>query len=593
MMVGLVAMAAASCAEEPMVQYNPEKTVAPVLEGPEAESFVLAEDKSKEVFGTFTFSEADFGVPTAVRYTLYADLKGNDFAYAKKIKSLDTPLEGAPSFAPEVSEINSIVLKFIKDRTAEGEELNPVADVEFRLTAEWMGEGNPTGVVLHSNVLSYNVTVFIVKSEDVDYSVYEKVWVIGNYCGWNFDNTQFLYNLEGDDVKYQGIIGFGGKAADGWKMSGVANWDDSCNWGCEDGVEYEAEAATTQLINDGGSKDIKHYSKNFYHISYNKTSLELSISLGFNEVGVIGLGGDWTEGVPMTFDAKKQLFYADVDVPSATEFKFWFDKSWDVYDLGGDMTALTKGGDNIAIDAGKYRIVLDLMNFDAPTARISEDEYGAADTPDDGEGDGEGEDEGTTTEGPTVAILCEDTGWEQTNLHGWNFGVTFDWPGLAADGTATLGGKQYCYWILDNVDVTNTDAGVIFNNGTVQTVDMKPGAIDGNKCFRVKLDDANAEGKLGWEELEVPSIRITYKNEENWGEVCIYGWGSTYAFGEWPGKPMTKEGDVWVYDIPVTHLGETQSLIFNNNNNGAQTVDLTGNVLNSDLTFDSSNAQIK
>lgn len=56
---------------------------------------------------------------------------------------------------------------------------------------------------------------------------------------------------------------------------------------------------------------------------------------------------------------------------------------------------------------------------------------------------------------------------------------------------------------------------------------------------------------------------------------------------------MTKEGDVWVYEIPVEHLGKSTSLIFNNAGQGAQTVDLGPFTLNVDLVFDNSNAAIK
>ena len=56
---------------------------------------------------------------------------------------------------------------------------------------------------------------------------------------------------------------------------------------------------------------------------------------------------------------------------------------------------------------------------------------------------------------------------------------------------------------------------------------------------------------------------------------------------------MTKVGDVWVYDIPVEHLGKSTNLIFNNAGAGAQTVDLGPFVLDKDYVFDNSNAAIK
>ena len=594
LMVGLIAMAAASCEEESFVQYNPENAVAPVLASEDlaAEPVVFTEEQAGENFATFTFTEADFGVSAAARYTLYVDLKGNNFASAKKIKSYDTPLGEDSSIAISVKDLNAIVAKFIKDTTPADAEMNLTAEIEFRLTAEWMGEGNPTSVALYSNVLSATVTIYQVKSALPDYSLYDKAWVIGDYCGWNHANTLFLYDIAGDGV-YKGVVDFGAKAANGWKLTGVAGWDDSCNWGVDGAAEYTEEAATSQLISGGGSGNITNYSKRFYNFSFDKASLVLTMNHGFDEVGVIGIGDDWTEGYTMTYDAKTQLFYADVVVASDTKFKFWFDKGWD-FNLGGSADALENNGDNMDIAAGNYRIYLDFNDFKAPKAIVSEDMYNAGSTPDSGDGDGEGDAEGDgegdddTAETITVTIFCEATGWETTNLYGWNFGVDLGWPGVPADGTTVLSGQEYCYWTLEGVDPTAENPGLIFNNGSTQTVDILEGPITGNKCFKV----VEATGKWNYELLELPSIKVSYTNPAAWEAVCIYGWNGP-DFGGWPGQAMTQDGDNWVYYISAEYFGGSTFLIFNNNNNNAQTVDLGPFDLNGDLEFNAENAQIK
>ena len=589
-MVGLIAMAAASCEEDSFVQYNPENAVAPVLASEDlaAEPVVFTEEQADETFATFTFTEADFGVSAAVRYSLYVDLKGNNFASAKKIKSYDTPLGEDSSIAISVKDLNAIVAKFIKDTTPADAEMNLTAEIEFRLTAEWMGEGNPTSAALYSNVLSATVTVYQVKSALPDYSLYEKAWVIGDYCGWNHGNTLFLFDIAGDGV-YKGVVDFGAKAANGWKLTGVAGWDDSCNWGGEDGKTYDPEASSTQLISSGGSKDIKHYSKRFYNFSFDKTSLVLTMNLGFNEVGIIGIAEDWTVGYPMTYDAKTQLFYADVVVTSDTKFKFWFDKGWD-FNLGGSVDALENNGGNMDIAAGNYRIYLDINDFAAPKAIVSEDMYNAGSTPDSGDGDGDGDGEGEDeVELINARVFCEAvSGWEQGYLHGWNFGIAFEWPGREADAKTTLGGVEYYYWTLEGVDPTNEGAGLLFHNNIGnQTVDINDGALDGNRCYRV--GEAGENGKLGYEKIELPMVKITYKNENGWDAVNVYGWGGP-AFGEWPGQPMEKEGDVWVYYVSAEYLNTC--LIFNNGA-GTQTVDLGPFDLVTDYEFDNTNAAIK
>ena len=90
-------------------------------------------------------------------------------------------------------------------------------------------------------------------------------------------------------------------------------------------------------------------------------------------------------------------------------------------------------------------------------------------------------------------------------------------------------------------------------------------------------------------------MKITYKNEEGWTGVSLYGWGEgcDFSLGDWPGASMTKEGDVWTYSIPAESIGKNVKLIFNNNGGGAQTVDLGPFTLNQDWDFDNSNATIK
>jgi hypothetical protein len=242
---------------------------------------------------------------------------------------------------------------------------------------------------------------------------------------------------------------------------------------------------------------------------------------------------------------------------------------------------ITGGGSgDMTLAAGNYDIWFDLTNTKVyiitPGKPISEAVGGGVVTPEVPEG------------ARAINILCENPGWETANLYGWEAATSFDWPGIAYTGVATLGGAEYFYWTLDAANWGKTP-GLIFNNGSVQTVDITGVTLDGDKCFRLTA----ADGNLGYEAIDCPVIKITYKNEAGWDTVSMYGWGDLGDFGGWPGVPMTKEGDVWVYELPVEHLGKSTSLIFNNAGAGAQTVDLGPFVLTEDLVFDNSNAAIK
>jgi hypothetical protein len=154
----------------------------------------------------------------------------------------------------------------------------------------------------------------------------------------------------------------------------------------------------------------------------------------------------------------------------------------------------------------------------------------------------------------------------------------------------------------------------VFKNFTTATdteLKFAPGAWSGDKggdsfALDTEIPTASANIKvpagtynvwlkkdLSVYKFTVPAetIKIIYKNPAGWAKVNIYGWGDL-GFGDWPGKAMTKVGDDWVYEIEKSNAGKSVSLIFNNGS-GAQTVDLGPFTLGSDMTFDSSNAQIK
>jgi hypothetical protein len=80
--------------------------------------------------------------------------------------------------------------------------------------------------------------------------------------------------------------------------------------------------------------------------------------------GIIGSAtpGEWSTDTDMTWDAVGGVFTATLDL-IAGEMKFRANDAWD-YNLGGDISALTPGGDNIAVStAGNYTITLDPWNF--------------------------------------------------------------------------------------------------------------------------------------------------------------------------------------------------------------------------------------
>lgn len=570
-MLAAVIGLSSACQELEHVVYDPNDVVAPVLNA--VEDINISMDNISTGSVSFSWVAADFGVPTQIAYTLdmSADVNGET-----KVVNIFKNVTGTLGSVSYESLNGKLLYDFNFAPGVEGE-------VNFTLYASLN-----VGDKYASNVVTAKATAAVAER------TYPTVWVIGDYCGWDHKATQFLYDYAGADDIYSGVVDFGEKAANGFKLTGIAGWDDTCNWGEEVKATEADEPSSIQLITGGGSQDIKRYAKRFYGFSFSKSTLVLTKNYSFDKVGIIGLNGDWNNDIEMSFNsaAQKQVFYADIEVAAATEFKFRMDGGWDL-NFGGDMKALSQGGNNIAIEPGNYRVYLNLNNPEAVTCTLDTRMYGQEEgsgntTP---EPEPEPEPDPELPEGArAINVLCVNPGWETANLYGWEAATSFSWPGIAYTGKANLGGTEYYYWTLEAANWGKTP-GLIFNNGSVQTVDITGVTLDGDKCFQ--LGEAGADGKLTYEAIDCPVIRITYKNEAGWDAVSMYGWGDLGDFGGWPGAPMTKEGDVWVYDLPVEHLGKSTSLIFNNAGAGAQTVDLGPFVLTEDLVFDNSNAAIK
>ena len=368
---GLAAFMAASCVEEEsFIQVDTDSFLAPVLNDFTPAVTELTEAEAANTFATVPFTAADYGVASSVNYTLYASLAGTDFAKEKQV--------GMPVTSPK-TEIKVTVLDMNKVLTSLNCVPGTEVELDFRVKAEWMGEKVPVdGTALYSNA---------VQASAIPYSMektYDPVWVIGDYCGWSHDKTLFLWNYKEDGKVYTGLIDFGKADADGnivsvakngWKITGKAAWDDTCNWGEETKAKEADEPSSIQLITGGGSQDIVRYAKRFYGFSFDKTTLELKKLVSFDKMAIIGLNGDWDNDIVMEYSKYKQRFYADVEVAAETEFKFRADGGWD-YNLGGDLDKLTSGGGNLKISAGNYRIYLDMNNADVYTATISADAYG-------------------------------------------------------------------------------------------------------------------------------------------------------------------------------------------------------------------------
>ena len=571
--MALAGVAFASCTQEHIdVQYFPENAVAPVLG--DIAGCDLAEGGADIVV---EYTKAEFGVATAQSHNLYIS-KSEDMADMKKAKA--TFGEGTITLTQ--SDLNVVALDFA--------EAGANVDMYFAIVANLNTDKGAAvaGTELYSNIVKATFKSFV--ADVLPTEKFEKVWVIGDYCGWDHSKTQFLFDYTASGTTFAGIVDFAdaegvSKAANGFKLTGVAGWDDSCNWGLEDNTTAEAEATSLQLITGGGSQDIKAYAKRFYGFEFDNTTLVLKKSWSADQIGIIGLNGDWENDIVMEYNPKWTRFYADIEAADATEMKFRADAAWDL-NWGVDCA---QGGDNIAVAAGKYRVyfnpVTGLIEFNAG-------KYGTAEDTDANGGGGETpEPEGPQTEPDRWGVVGTLTGW-----------------GGEADLYMSEVGENL--FVRTNVTLTAEDQfKVRFNNGW----DINAGAAGDVEPFAVTVGE-ELELVAGGKNLSAPAgtydiyfnvvdykmwvmnagdtpggVEVkTYKlyadvRAAGWNSCNLYSWGDLGDFaGSWPGSAMTAEGDYYVWAFDASANGKTINVVLNNGE-GSQSVDIKDIVINDDI----------
>ena len=572
--LALAGVVATSCTQEHVeVQYIPGNVVAPTLGAIEGCDLV---DGGADIVVDYT--AADFGVATANVHNLYV-AKTEDMADMKKASKAKFE-NGTITLAQ--ADINVLALEF--------GEAGASIDLFFAIVANLSTDKGAAvaGTDVMSNVVKATFKSYV--ADVLPTEKFDKVWVIGDYCGWAHDKTQFLFDYTSSGNVYSGIVDFNkdgaSAAANGFKLTGVAGWDDTCNWGLEDNTTAEAEAASLQLITGGGSQDIKAYAKRFYGFEFDKTTLVLKKTWGADQIGIIGLNGDWETDIVMEYNPKWTRFYVDIEATADTEMKFRADAGWDL-NWGVDCA---QGGGNIAVAAGKYRVYFNpatgLIEFNAKNFGTEEDT---------------GANGGGTTPEPEPEPGIEENRWGVV-------GTINSWGGTPDLYMNEVGENLYARM---GVTVTADDQfKVRFNNGW----DVNAGAAGDVEPFAVTVGEEmalvaggknlsapagtydiyfNIENYKMWvmPEGETPS-GVEVKSLKIYGDVSATGWtncnawiwdaaGANYTGGNWPGEALSMEGDYYVWNVPASLMGATVNVIFNNGSE--QTVDINGVVLSDNV----------
>ncbi len=346
----------AGCYKPEMIQIAaPEDVVAPVLEAVEGPIEITPANMGLEKV-TFNWSAADYGVMTQVNYSLEA-------ATAAAPDTKVTITSGLTATTAELTyeALNQILFNDLKlnDGVAE--------DVLFMVGAK-VGEYEK----IYSNAITVSCKVTAAEK------VYPKLTVAGSYAynNWTPGKGQFVFDFDGTDAKYSGLIDFGEDvSALNFKFVGSA-WGEN-EFSVPSGEEQAAEAAELPLVAGGGDNIAAYTTHRYYNLTLDKATPKVIKNFSFNQIGVIGSFNGWADDVVMQFNAEKQRFYADVEFTEAGQFKLRADADWSV-NWGADAFGVTvsNGDGNLEAAAGQYRIYANMNNPAGMTIELVEGMYG-------------------------------------------------------------------------------------------------------------------------------------------------------------------------------------------------------------------------
>ena len=487
----------AACETPEMVQMDLSEAVAPVMHdvtvGEAVNEMVItaANQSSKAVF---TWDAADFGVKTQVNYSVEASVgEGKKFILLSGITKTtgDQTLEA----------LNQIL--YADMELPEGE----LTDVNFYVGAQ-VGEAQRI----------YSAPVVVKVSVTAAEKQYPKLTVAGSYAynNWTPGKGQYVFDFDGKDAKYSGVIDFGEDvSALNFKFVG-SKWGEN-EYSVPGGETQEAEAAELALVAGGGDNISAYTTYRFLSLTLDKSAPKLIKNFSFNSLGVIGdaTPTGWDSDTDMMFNAGKQKFYVDLTLTDGT-IKFRADDAWSV-NWGGANGLLASGADNIPVTAGNYRIYVNLNDPANPVYELNAKMYGK-DEPVDGATEPEPE---TPVELKGWGLVGGFTGWAD----GADVMLASDGTYLVAKGVALDGEFKFR---KDGAWGTNFGLaeGAEFATGTeVALAQDGPNIVAAAGTYDVYLDEANAKA---WfiTDGSYPGGAVAPEASE-WGVVgAVNGWAA-------------------------------------------------------------------
>ena len=144
-------------------------------------------------------------------------------------------------------------------------------------------------------------------------------------------------------------------------------------------------------------------------------------------------------------------------------------------------------------------------------------------------------------------------------------------------------GTMYAYWwgvdgapSWPGMEMTHVEGTVYSIEVPIDTVNMIFNNNSGSQTGDLTIPGDGYVYDNGWSKLgEVTYKTVYFKNTNGWTTPAVHYWSDIHtAMTQWPGTVMTHvEGDIYSAQV----RSDAQYIIFNNNNNGSQTDNLTLN----------------
>ena len=208
------------------------------------------------------------------------------------------------------------------------------------------------------------------------------MYVVGSYNGWRHDKNLYLFDYNGTEKFYSGVVDFNAYArwsteVNQFKLTGGA-WGVEEYSQLEETDQYGTETNVLDLVEGGGSNINAYQQYRFYHFTLDKNNSTLTKNYAFNSIGIIGTFSAWSEDVDLNYNPDTQRFWVDVGFAEDGEMKFRTDHIWNVSfgydDKSGYLTE--QGDNNILYTAGQYRLYLDMNNLSAISYEFNAEAYG-------------------------------------------------------------------------------------------------------------------------------------------------------------------------------------------------------------------------